>query len=103
MLDLEQFKQKTFDVRLPDGQKLKLKKPSQKFALELAGMADLTESDTAETFSFLVEVVAKLLNHNTRGIPYTEEYVEEELTLEMCLALVNGYAAFMNELTNEKN
>lgn len=25
MLDLEQFKQKTFDIRLPDGQKLKLK------------------------------------------------------------------------------
>ena len=103
MLDLTQFKHKTFDVRLPDGQKVKLKKPTQRFALDLTAIANADVTDLEEIFDNIIGSVVKMLNHNEAGLVFSEQYVEDNFNLDMCLALVNGYIDFMAELTDEKN
>ena len=103
MLDLTQYKRKTYDVKLPDGQRLKLKKPTQRFALTLVTLTEADTADLAEIFDNVIDVVVKALNHNEEGLKFDAAYVEENFNFEMCMALINGYAEFMTELINQKN
>lgn len=104
-LDLSQFQEETFDIKLPNtGEKVNIKKPTQKLYMDFIawgneGTENLTEH---EQMKRLNQRVVKILNHNENGRKFTNDDIKGWHVMTK-LAFIKGYTEFITEITRRKN
>lgn len=104
-LDLAQFKDETFDVKLPDsGEIINITKPTQRMYIYFTAFSNAGEKEMTERAEKkrLNECVLKILNNNQNGRKFTLEDIKSWHTL-MKAAVVKGYAEFINHVISQKN
>ena len=108
MLDLSVFREQYFDLKLLDGEVLKLKKPTQRMVIEMMGY-ELIFKDTknhkniemmVDTFS---QMILDILNNNANEKVFTKEFVEENFDFALGMTLVQAYMGFVQELNSNPN
>lgn len=104
-LDLSVFMKKTWQVTLPNGEALNIKKPTQSKLIMLGKMGETIESekDTFKQMANLAETTLLILNDNVESITFTKEQLEKMLNLDMYYAIYIGYMEFVNEITSNPN
>ncbi|MGU8365164.1 hypothetical protein ACV3NC_14365 [Clostridium perfringens] len=106
MLDLTVLVDKYFEIKMPNGDVVSIKKPTQKMALILSNNAEMLEaqknSDIETMLSKVNEKVAIILNHNKEGKVFTNDELNL-LNYDMIQAIVNGYLNWVKELNNNPN
>ena len=95
ILDLSVYEGKTFDVKLPDGTLLNIKKPTQALVIMIMG---LEEKNGADVVSAMGELAARILSNNTNGKTFSVDWVNENTDISMLAAIINGYTDFMREI-----
>ena len=105
MLDLSVLKEKVWDVKLFDGEVLHIKRPSQKMVIEMMGYEETfkKQKDAKKTIGTFTKMILDILNHNTEGRVFTEEYIDENFDLTLGLALVQSYMEFVKEVNSNPN
>lgn len=110
-LNLSTYIPTFWDVTLPDGTVVNLKKPTQKMILEIAASqkkaADINKNPTAYSVEQAMEIsddlVLKILNNNKENKTFKKDYIEKNFTNEMITALFNGYIEFVAEVNSDPN
>lgn len=92
MLDLTSASKKLYEIKMPDGQVLTLKLPTQKLLMRLMDMQKATQGqDPMEVLNSLTSVVAEILNLNTQGAKFTAESVADMLDFSTMMLVVQDY------------
>lgn len=105
MLDFGAIAEKTFDVRLPDGQELHLRQPRKATFSKLTGIKDRLDGagDTEKQIREVLELAAILLSENLEGKTFTPDEVEEMLGYGGLFRLITEYSKFTREVWNDPN
>ena len=92
MLDLttRTNSKKLYEIKMPDGQLLKLRMPTQRMLMKLVDMQNYL-NDPIKAIGLLNSLVTQIFNLNTQGITYTEEQVTEMLDLETMVLVIQDY------------
>lgn len=92
MLDLTTVtkSKKLYEIKMPDGQVLTLKMPTQKLLMKLVDMQKNLE-DPMTAISQLVAIVTEIFNLNTQGKKFTDEDVESMLDLNTVMLVIKDY------------
>ena len=104
-LDLSVFDKITWQVTLPGGQVLNIKKPTQAELITLGKKAIVIESekDTFKQMENLSETTLLILNNNMEGLTFTKDQLEKMFNLDMYYAIYFGYMEFVNEIVSNPN
>ena len=104
-LDLSVFDKTTWQVILPSGQVLNIKKPTQAKLIALGKKAAVIESEknTFKQMDNLAETTLLILNDNVEGKTFTKEQLEKMFNLDMYYAIYFGYMEFVNEIVSNPN
>lgn len=98
ILDLSVFQQETFDITLPNGEVVNVKKPSQRLVIEMVALSSIQQDSTVAIIEGLVDVCAAILSNNTNGKEYSVEWVSNELNINMITAIIQKYSEFIKVL-----
>lgn len=103
-LDLKIFDEETLDIKMPSGEILKIKKPTEKMYIDFVkfqnlGTGNKTDDEIMEIFDGFV---LKILNHNTKAKKITKAAVND-LSFTMKTAVLKAYTEFLTKLTTQKN
>ncbi len=98
ILDLTVFKKETLDIKMMDGQVLHIRKPSQNMVIEIIKFRDINMNAGAEKIVAASDsLVLMILNDNTDGVTMDAKSVAA-LDYEIKVAILEGYAAFVNKV-----
>lgn len=108
MLDLSVFKEKTFELKLFDGEVLNLKRPSHRMVIEMMGYEQTFKDKKnhknvdkmVNTFS---QMLLDILNSNTQGRVFDLEFVEENFDFNLGMLVVESYMEFVQEINSNPN
>lgn len=104
MLDLSVFQEKYFELKMFDGEVLKLKKPSQELVIRLMSYEQQMKNDNpAEIVGALVGLLTDILNNNANGKAYSQEFVKSSFDLEVSMVLLKAYMDFVQEVNSNPN
>lgn len=109
MLDLSVFQQKTFEVKLVDGQVVNLLKPSQKMLIEMMSYEaqfkaiEPNQENLNKVFNTFNSMILNILNNNNDGKVFDKEYVDKYFDFHIGTALMNAYMEFVNEINSNPN
>lgn len=104
-LNLQQIKQETFDLTMVDGEVLNLMKPTQSMIntlLEISKKTQIENMDMKiieEVYSFLL----RILNRNMQGKTYKKPQVEDVITLDLAMMIVEKYIEWSFGLLKSPN
>lgn len=92
MLDLttRTSTKKLYEIKMPDGQILKLKMPTQRLLMKLMDMQNYL-NDPMAVVGLFNQLLTSILNLNTQGIVYTEEQVIDMIDLETAILVIQDY------------
>ncbi|MGL5637569.1 MAG: hypothetical protein ACRCX8_01395 [Sarcina sp.] len=99
MLDLTALSIKYFEVKMLDGNKLSIRKPTQKmmnFIIKMNGLAEEKQLDAID------ELVTMILNNNKEGIAYLKKDIAN-YELEIKEAIITGFSKFAKEIVSNPN
>ena len=103
-LDLTLFDNNTWDVTLPNGEVVNIKKPTQKMFIlleqKIKRLGD--DGDDLEQLERLIELAEFILSNNKGDVKISKEALES-LTLGMLNAIYTGYMKFVNEIVANPN
>lgn len=93
MLDLttRSKTKKLYEIKMPDGQELTLKLPTQSLLMKLNDLQAYLGQDPMKALTAINNLVVQILNRNTQGITYTDEQVMEMLDLDTLILVINDY------------
>lgn len=108
MLDLSVFKEKTFELKLFDGEVLNLKRPSHRQVINMMGYEQTFKNKNnhknvdkmVNTFS---QMILDILNNNVEGKVFDQDYVEEYFDFNLGMTLVQAYMEFVQEINSDPN
>lgn len=108
MLDLSVFREQYFELKLFDGEVLKIKKPSQRMVIEMMGYEQIFKDTKnhknidkmVDTFS---QMIVDILNNNIQEKVFTKKFVEENFDFSLGMTLVQAYMEFVQELNSNPN
>lgn len=106
MLDLSVLKNKTFDIKMIDGEVLCVKKPSKLMLIELERFSiKMRNVESIEQLCTELEnITLMILNHNTDNVKVTLKKLEAlEIDLSLQSAIFKGYFQFSNEVMSNPN
>lgn len=108
ILDLNVFARQTLAVKMPTGETIHLKKPTQAMTINMLSLVDVIknidiENGADEFVGVLGEATQQILCHNTEGKKYDGEYIDANINIIMMRAIFENYMQFMNEVQNQKN
>ena len=104
IIDLSVFENTTLDFKLPDGRIIKISKPTQKMVIEILKFKDISEKTSAnKIINSLNKVIWQILNANDEAVQVTQDYVKDDLNMQMKLAIIKAYSGFIEGLQNQKN
>lgn len=81
---------KLYEIKMPDGQILKLKMPTQRLLMKLMDMQNYL-NDPMAVVGLFNQLLTSILNLNTQGIVYTEEQVIDMIDLETAILVIQDY------------
>lgn len=92
MLDLTNrtTSKKLYELKMPDGQLLTLKLPTQNLLMKLQDVQKHGDNPM-EALAAINELIVTILNLNTQGIKYTQDQIGELLDLDMIVLVVQDY------------
>lgn len=99
-LDLSLFVNQTLDITLPDGDVIKVKKPTEKGVMKLMA---LQQTDEEHAFEAMNDLVLFILNSNKEGKQFSQDWVDDNLDWSMKTAVIQAYSEFINELQSNPN
>lgn len=106
MLDLSVLAQETLDIKLLDGEIVRIKKPSKGLLIEL-NKADLKmakETDFEKMVEMLENITAKLLSNNTSEKMFVVEQLEElGINYSLQTQIFKAYLEFVTKSLKNPN
>ena len=103
MLNLRALAEENFyEIKLLDGQELKLKRPSQAMYEFLLTLDKLKESDQAAVINGFSSLFERILNRNVDGAHFTKEQLIEEYDFKVISYVITDYFNYWNEEVNDK-
>lgn len=106
MLDLSVLAQETLDIKLLDGEIVRIKKPSKGLLIEL-NKADLKmakETDFEKMVEMLERITAKILSNNLNKKLFTAETLEElDIDYSLQTQIFKAYLEFVTKSLNNPN
>lgn len=106
MLDLSVLKEKYFEIKMPNGEVLEIKKPTQRMALEFSNNKELIQAqkdqDVEKILRLTLNKVEDILNHNRTGKKISREEVDA-LTFDMIQLIVEEYLKWVKEVNSNPN
>lgn len=105
MLDLQAFQQKTYEVRLFDGEVIKLTKPSQKLVIDILAYEEKMKdkSNVRNILDSFVSLIVDILNTNLEGRKFNRAYVEKFFSFELGMVFIEGYINFVQDINSDPN
>ena len=93
MLDLttRTASKKLYEIKMPDGQELKLKLPTQSLLMKLNDIQVYVERDPLQALTAVNNLVVQILNNNTQGVKYTDEQIMDMLDLDTLVLIIQDY------------
>jgi len=101
ILDLNTFVQDTLEVKLLDGNSIKLTKPTKKIALQMMALQNIDTSNPDMALSAITEMVAIIFNNNQQGKKFATKWIEDNLDYSLLMAIVQEYSNWINELVSK--
>lgn len=103
-LDLSLFNDMCWNVTMPDGLALNIKKPTQKLlrVLEQKIKDVENEKNSATQLKKLMDLTKMILSNN-KGDLVIDDEVMDSLTMDMLYAIYFGYMEFVNEIVTNPN
>lgn len=103
-LDLSVYAENTWEVTMPEGEVLQIKKPTQKQLILLNGYdIKLNEAkDVEDKFKVLNEVATFIVNNNKSDKKYETSYFED-MQIDILYAIYFGYQEFITEVMSNPN
>lgn len=99
VLDLSVFAEDTFDITMPNGDIVKVRKPTQAIVIALMELSQAQKiNDSEELINRMVEFCSVVLNNNKEGKQYSADWIAENLDFTMVSAIVQGYSEFIAEI-----
>lgn len=106
MLDLTVLVEKCFEIKMPNGEVVSIKKPTQRMALDLSNNKELIEAeknkDNEKVIKIINDRVMIVLNHNKEGRVFKAEELTD-LNLDIIKLIVEGYLQWVKDLNNNPN
>lgn len=92
MLDLTTMtkSQKLYEIKMPDGQVLKLRMPTQKLLMKLVDMQKNLD-DPMSALTTLISIVTEIFNLNTQGKKFADEDIENMLDFNTMMLVIKDY------------
>lgn len=114
ILDLSIYEEDTIDVKMPKGDVLKVKKPTEELAIKLLSyqskVADMKEEDLKndenikKLMGMLKDLIKDILSNNKDKIEIDDKYLKDnDVNYSMEIAIMNAYTEFMSEITSNPN
>lgn len=93
MLDLTNAAKKLYEIKMPDGEILKLRAPTQGLLMKLMDMDKIIKSDNEpmEVLNQLTTIVTEILNLNTANKTFTVEDVANMLDFNIMMLVIQDY------------
>ena len=99
VLDLSVFAEDTFDITMPNGELVKVRKPTQAIVIALMELSQAQKiNDSEEIINRMVEFCSVVLNNNKEGKKYSTDWIADNLDFTMVSAIVQGYSEFIAEI-----
>lgn len=106
MLDLTVLVDKYFEIKMPNGEVVSIKKPTQKMALDLSNNKELIEAEENKDIEKVIKIINDrvmiVLNHNKEGRVFKAEELTD-LNLDIIKLIVEGYLQWVKDLNNNPN
>lgn len=96
MLDLTTMtgSKKLYEIKMPDGEILKLKMPSQGLLIKLMDMQkNMDTQDPLSVLDSLTDITTEILNLNTANKKFTKEEIGNMLDLTVMMMVMQDYFA----------
>ncbi|UVX70647.1 MAG: hypothetical protein [Bacteriophage sp.] len=108
MLDLSVFKEKTFELKLFDGEVLNLKRPSHRQVINMMAYEQTFKNknnhkNVEKMVSTFSQMILDILNNNVEGKTFDQDYVEEYFDFNLGMTLVQAYMEFVQEINSDPN
>lgn len=94
MLDLTTATKKLYEIKMPDGEVLSLRMPTQGLLMKLMDMDKLIKGgndNPMEVLNQLSAIVTEILNLNTNGKKFTVEEVASMLDFNIMMLVIQDY------------
>lgn len=105
MLDLAILKDKTYDIKLEDGEILHIKKPTQRMMKLVAEIHDLNKSNLTEIEKMdkIFDFVTVIFNHNTVDRKFKKAQLEDMFDIGVASYVVQDYLKLTSEVLANPN
>lgn len=104
VLDLSIFGKQTLDIKLPEGDILHLSKPTQEMVISVIDYQSMPEgADAKLIMDRLNNMTRVILNTNDDEKTIGKKYVKENLNTAMKVAILQAYAAWIEEVQADPN
>lgn len=105
-LDLKVLANETFDLTMPNGVVISIKKPSKALLIEMnkADIELLEAKGFEEVINILEDITVKIVSNNTSKTAFTAHDIEEfDIDYTLQRAIFKGYMDFINEVSKSPN
>lgn len=105
ILDLQSFQQRTHEVRLFDGEVIRLTKPSQRLVIDILAYEEKMKAsnNTKDVLDSFVSLIVDILNTNLEGRKFNRAYVEKYFNFEIGMVFVESYIEFVQDINSDPN
>ena len=104
ILDLNAFVMETMDIKLLDESVIHIQKPTREQVIKISELQYLRQnSKPAIVQERLDSLVLNILNSNDAGIPFSHDYVENQLNIRMRIAIITAFSAWIGEIEADPN
>jgi len=105
MLDLSLIKVKYCDIKLPNGDILNLLKCTQSMLGSVLEMSQKIQGDinNIEKLDEFYKLTTRVINRNKENKPYKQKQIEELLSIDVAMYLVEHYIKWTMEILNDPN
>lgn len=105
ILDLQSFQQRTHEVRLFDGEVIRLTKPSQKLVIDILAYEEKMKAsnNTRDVLDSFASLIVDILNTNQEGRKFTRAYVDKYFNFEIGMVFVESYIEFVQDINSDPN
>lgn len=106
MLDLSVLTEKYFEIKMPNGEVLEIKKPTQKMALEFSNNKEFIKAQNSNDMETVLKIamnrVETILNHNKEGKKISKDELAG-LSFDMINLIVESYIKWVQEVNSNPN
>lgn len=92
MLDLTTAAKKLYEIKMPDGEVLKLRLPTQGLLMKLMDMqSGIASKEPLAVLNDLTDITTEIFNLNTAGRKFTNEDIANMLDFSLMMTVVQDY------------